>query len=47
MRSDKKNRGERIKFILLKNIGEIVSDAEANKKEVIQSILLTKDFLNN
>ena len=47
MRNDKKNRGNKIKFILLKNIGEIVSDVEADRREVIQSILLTKEFLNN
>jgi 3-dehydroquinate synthase len=47
MNNDKKNRGGEINFILLKNIGEIVSDVEADKNEVIQSILLTKKFLNN
>ena len=47
MRNDKKNRENKIKFILLKNIGEIVSDVETDKREVIQSILLTKEFLNN
>ena len=47
MKNDKKNRRDKIKFILLRDIGEIVSDIEADKTEVIQSILLTKKILNN
>ena len=47
MKNDKKNREDKIKFILLRDIGEIVSDIEAEKTEIIQSILLTKRFLNN
>ena len=47
MKNDKKNREDKIKFILLRDIGEIVSDIEAEKTEIIQSILLTRKFLNN
>lgn len=46
MRTDKKNRGDKIKFVLLRNIGEIITDVESNNKEIIKSILLMKFFLN-
>lgn len=38
MFSDKKNRANKIKFVLIKNIGEIVLGIEADKKHVIDSI---------
>ena len=38
MLHDKKNRNERIKFVLLSGIGKIILDAEAGKKEVFQSL---------
>jgi 3-dehydroquinate synthase len=47
MRSDKKNRNDKIKFVLIKNIGEIVTEVEANKFEVLESISLMKEALNN
>ena len=37
MLSDKKNRDGKIKFVLLKNIGEILLDVEAEKVEVFNS----------
>ena len=37
MLSDKKNRDGKIKFVLLKNIGEILLDVEAEKEEVFDS----------
>jgi len=37
MLSDKKNRNGKIKFVLLKNIGEILLDVEAEKAEVFNS----------
>ncbi|MFA6978165.1 MAG: 3-dehydroquinate synthase [Ignavibacteriaceae bacterium] len=37
MLSDKKNRDGKIKFVLLKNIGEILLDVEAEKAEVFNS----------
>lgn len=37
MLSDKKNRDGKIKFVLLKNIGEILLDVEAEKSEVFNS----------
>lgn len=38
MLRDKKNRLDEIKFVLLKGIGEIITDCSAPKKEVLQSI---------
>ncbi|MFA4923068.1 MAG: 3-dehydroquinate synthase [Ignavibacteriaceae bacterium] len=38
MLSDKKNRDGKIKFVLLKNLGEILLDIEAEKVEVFNSI---------
>jgi len=37
MLSDKKNRDGKIKFVLLKNIGEILLDVEAEKEDVFNS----------
>ncbi len=47
MRSDKKNRNDKIKFVLIKNIGEIATEVEANKFEILESISLMKETLNN
>jgi 3-dehydroquinate synthase len=47
MQSDKKNRNNKIKFVLVKNIGEIVTEVEANKSEIVETIFLMKEFLNN
>jgi 3-dehydroquinate synthase len=41
MLSDKKNKDGRIKFILIKDIGEILIDVEADREEIIYSILKT------
>ncbi|MDR3667253.1 MAG: 3-dehydroquinate synthase [Ignavibacteriaceae bacterium] len=41
MLSDKKNKSGRIKFILLKDIGEVLIDVEADKDEVLYSIRKT------
>jgi 3-dehydroquinate synthase len=38
MLSDKKNREGKIKFILIKNIGEILIEAEADREEIIYAI---------
>ncbi len=38
MLHDKKNRNGKIKFVLLKGIGEIIIGAEASKKEVISAL---------
>jgi 3-dehydroquinate synthase len=44
MRLDKKRRGDRIKFILLIDIGNLVIDAEIEKKEISYAIDKLKDF---
>ncbi len=41
MQRDKKNRENEIKFVLLKNVGEIITDVPAPKKFVTESILKT------
>ena len=38
MQRDKKNRNNKIKFVLLKKAGEIILDFEADKKLVFDSI---------
>ena len=38
MRRDKKNRDGRIKFVLIKDIGEIIIDVDAEKKEIYSAI---------
>ncbi len=38
MSLDKKNRNQKIKFVLIRNIGEMVVDVEASQNEVIHSI---------
>ena len=47
MKNDKKNKADTIRFILLKDIGQVVTDVEATRNDIIKSILLTKNFLNN
>ena len=47
MQSDKKKRDNKIKFVLIKNIGEIVTEVEANMSEIAETIFLMKKFLNN
>ena len=47
MQSDKKSINNKIKFVLVKNIGEIVTEVEANKFEIAETIFLMKEFLNN
>jgi 3-dehydroquinate synthase len=47
MQGDKKNRNNKIKFVLVKNIGEIVTEVEANKSEIAETIFLMKEILNN
>jgi len=44
MRLDKKKRGDKIKFVLLKDIGNLVVDAEIEKKEVFYALDKMKDF---
>ena len=44
MRLDKKRRGDRIKFVLLKDIGILVIDAEIEKKEIFYALDKMKDF---
>jgi 3-dehydroquinate synthetase len=41
MLSDKKNREGRIKFILIKDIGEILIEAEAGREEIIYAVQKT------
>lgn len=47
MQSDKKSRDSKIKFVLIKNIGEIVTEVEADMSEIAETIFLMKKFLNN
>ena len=44
MRLDKKRRGDRIKFVLLKDIGNLVIDAEIEKKEIFYALDKLKNF---
>lgn len=44
IRLDKKKRGNKIKFVLLKDIGNLVVDAEIEKKEVFYALDKMKDF---
>ena len=44
MHLDKKRRGDRIKFVLLKDIGNLVIDAEIEKKEIFYALDKVKDF---
>ena len=44
MRLDKKKRGDRIKFVLLKDIGNLVIDAEIEKKVIFYALDKMKNF---
>jgi 3-dehydroquinate synthase len=44
MRLDKKKSGDRIKFVLLKDIGNLVIDAEIEKKEIFYALEKMKEF---
>lgn len=44
MHLDKKKRGDRIKFVLLKDIGNLVIDVEIEKKEIFYALDKMKDF---
>ena len=41
---DKKRRGDRIKFVLLKDIGNLIIDAEIEKKEIFYALDKMKNF---
>jgi 3-dehydroquinate synthetase len=41
---DKKKRGDRIKFVLLKDIGNLVIDAEIEKKVIFYALDKMKNF---
>jgi 3-dehydroquinate synthetase len=44
VRLDKRGNGNKIKFILLKDIGNLVIDAEIKKKEVLYALEKMKNF---
>ncbi|UCH64654.1 MAG: 3-dehydroquinate synthase [Ignavibacterium sp.] len=46
MYSDKKNRGDKILFVLLSDIGKIVVDAPAEKWDIVFAIKRMKDFIS-
>ncbi len=46
MKSDKKNRDGQIKFVLLKNIGEILLDVNAKSSQIYSAINKTKKLFN-
>lgn len=46
MLSDKKNRNGKIRFVLLKGIGEILTDIEAEKKDVIAALKEAGEFFS-
>ncbi|MGA7721109.1 MAG: 3-dehydroquinate synthase [Ignavibacteriaceae bacterium] len=43
---DKKNRGGKIKFVLVSGLGKIILDAEADKKSVTYAINMMKQVIN-
>jgi 3-dehydroquinate synthase len=45
MYSDKKNRGDKIMFVLLSDIGKVVVDVPAKKRDIIYAIKRLKDFI--
>ena len=45
MEYDKKNRDGEIKFVLIKNFGEILIDVAANRKLISQALQRTKKIL--
>lgn len=46
MKSDKKNKGGKINFVLLSKIGKILIDVQAGKSDIIYSIKKTQDLLS-
>lgn len=44
MLSDKKNRNGKIRFVLLKDVGEILTDVEAEKKDVLKTLKEAGEF---
>jgi 3-dehydroquinate synthase len=46
MYSDKKNRGDEILFVLLSDIGKVVIDVPAVKRDIIFAIKVMKDFFS-
>ncbi len=46
MLHDKKNRNEKIKFVLISDIGKILVDVEAGKSEIISSINVMLDLIS-
>ncbi|MCL5030584.1 MAG: 3-dehydroquinate synthase [Bacteroidetes bacterium] len=46
MLHDKKNRNEKIKFVLISNLGEIIIDVEADKVDVISSINQMEEIIS-
>ena len=46
MYSDKKNRGDKILFVLLSDIGKVVIDVPAGKRDIIFAIKGMKDFFS-
>jgi 3-dehydroquinate synthase len=44
MYSDKKNRGDKIMFVLLSDIGKVVVDVPADKRDIVFAIRRMKDF---
>lgn len=45
MGHDKKNRNQKVRFVLLSDIGNLLTDVEVDKKRVIMAIESTKKFL--
>ena len=46
MKSDKKNKDSQIRFVLLKNIGEILLDVNAKPSQIYSAITKTKKLFN-
>ena len=46
MKSDKKNKDSQIRFVLLKNIGEILLDVNAKPSQIFSAIIKTKKLFN-
>ncbi|HEX2962357.1 MAG TPA: 3-dehydroquinate synthase [Ignavibacteriales bacterium] len=46
MMSDKKNKNGKIRFVLLKGVGEIVTDVEAGKKDVLKTLKEAGEFFS-
>lgn len=46
MYGDKKNRGDVIQFVLVKDIGKIVTDVSVKESDIIYSVQMTKELIN-